>query len=477
LIKRLTEHLFASCFCRHADTAAGGGGLPKGGGEAAEEERPAKRTSQAAAEGEPPAKRANQAAAGEEPLARLATQAAAGGEPAAGEEPPAKQAKSGAAAAGGEPAAGEEPPAKQAKSGAAAAGRGAKRAAAEGGRPRKLAKPAAAAAADAESDDEGEMCCKCKSARDSGNMLLCGPEGHCPCAYHIYCLDPPLESLPEGDWFCPECTSRQAAAAEFVKVGNIVLLRLDPSTLKRGWDICQVTKVDGKGGFAGVYLMPQVHGSGSDGQQAADWPEGWEEGDLVEMMAGKKPWEFRFNKLEAGVAACWGSKLEQQGGCKKWRMASSDAAGLKGAIASLAASAAVAPEGSLAAAAGGPVGALAAAPPAAAPAAAAAEPAAAPAAAAGAQVADALEVRAGDRILLCKSVLYKKQDGGKQRNYLLFEGVLETVTDTTLIVNKASVEQLQAPKEYELPDVLAVDRASFQPALSRKGRFAQFRTC
>ena len=262
---------------------------------------------------------------GRPPQAKHAAAAAAGGsaakranEPAAGGEPPAKQARHAAAAVGSaakrvnEPAAGEEPPAKQARH--------------------------AAAAADAESDDEGEVCCKCKPARDSGNMLLCGPAEHtCSFACHIGCMDPPLESLPTGDWFCPECTSRQAAAAEFVKVGNIVLLRLDPSTLKRGWDICGVTGVDGKGGFSGVYLMPQVHGSGSCGQQAADWPEGWEEGDLVEMMAGKKPWKFMFNKLEAGVAACWGSKLEQHGGGKKWRMASSDAAGLKGAIANLAA--------------------------------------------------------------------------------------------------------------------------------------------
>lgn len=27
----------------------------------------------------------------------------------------------------------------------------------------------------------------------------------CEEAYHLDCLDPPLEMIPEGDWFCPEC--------------------------------------------------------------------------------------------------------------------------------------------------------------------------------------------------------------------------------------------------------------------------------
>jgi histone demethylase JARID1 len=23
--------------------------------------------------------------------------------------------------------------------------------------------------------------------------------------YHTYCLAPPLDAIPEGDWFCPDC--------------------------------------------------------------------------------------------------------------------------------------------------------------------------------------------------------------------------------------------------------------------------------
>ena len=34
-----------------------------------------------------------------------------------------------------------------------------------------------------------------------------------PGAYHIYCLDPPLACVPEGDWFCARCSLARSAAA------------------------------------------------------------------------------------------------------------------------------------------------------------------------------------------------------------------------------------------------------------------------
>lgn len=33
-------------------------------------------------------------------------------------------------------------------------------------------------------------------------MLLC--DG-CDCGFHIFCLDPPLTSIPKGQWFCHVC--------------------------------------------------------------------------------------------------------------------------------------------------------------------------------------------------------------------------------------------------------------------------------
>ncbi|EEB08480.1 Lid2 complex subunit [Schizosaccharomyces japonicus yFS275] len=48
----------------------------------------------------------------------------------------------------------------------------------------------------------GEQCENCRLEERPEEMLLC--DG-CEAAYHIYCLDPPLSSIPEDDWYCPIC--------------------------------------------------------------------------------------------------------------------------------------------------------------------------------------------------------------------------------------------------------------------------------
>lgn len=42
-------------------------------------------------------------------------------------------------------------------------------------------------------------------------MLLC--DG-CDKGYHTYCVDPPIEEVPEGDWFCPECVKNNKDKGE-----------------------------------------------------------------------------------------------------------------------------------------------------------------------------------------------------------------------------------------------------------------------
>ncbi len=51
-----------------------------------------------------------------------------------------------------------------------------------------------------EDDDHQEFCRICK---DGGELLCCDS---CPFAYHIFCLDPPLEELPSESWTCPRCS-------------------------------------------------------------------------------------------------------------------------------------------------------------------------------------------------------------------------------------------------------------------------------
>ncbi|EEC03859.1 E3 ubiquitin ligase Np95, putative [Ixodes scapularis] len=46
-------------------------------------------------------------------------------------------------------------------------------------------------------------CCRCGGKEDPSRQLLCD---ECDRAFHLGCLDPPLEELPQEDtWFCPKC--------------------------------------------------------------------------------------------------------------------------------------------------------------------------------------------------------------------------------------------------------------------------------
>ena len=49
-----------------------------------------------------------------------------------------------------------------------------------------------------------EGCKVCGRDADHANLLLCES---CNDEYHIYCLTTPLDSVPEGDFFCGKCFS------------------------------------------------------------------------------------------------------------------------------------------------------------------------------------------------------------------------------------------------------------------------------
>lgn len=46
------------------------------------------------------------------------------------------------------------------------------------------------------------QCQLCGNAENDEHMLLCDS---CDRGYHMFCLNPPLEAIPEGDWNCPQC--------------------------------------------------------------------------------------------------------------------------------------------------------------------------------------------------------------------------------------------------------------------------------
>eukprot|EP00232_Nephroselmis_pyriformis_P027122 CAMPEP_0182870104 /NCGR_PEP_ID=MMETSP0034_2-20130328/10324_1 /TAXON_ID=156128 /ORGANISM="Nephroselmis pyriformis, Strain CCMP717" /LENGTH=612 /DNA_ID=CAMNT_0025002593 /DNA_START=99 /DNA_END=1934 /DNA_ORIENTATION=+ len=54
-----------------------------------------------------------------------------------------------------------------------------------------------------------QICEVCKGAAHEDKMILCD---RCDCGYHMYCLSPPLEKVPDGDWFCARCIQEERDA-------------------------------------------------------------------------------------------------------------------------------------------------------------------------------------------------------------------------------------------------------------------------
>merc|ERR1712014_122456 len=54
----------------------------------------------------------------------------------------------------------------------------------------------------AEVDEEDEHMEFCRVCKEGGELLCCDS---CPNAYHLRCLEPPLEEVPDGPWTCPRC--------------------------------------------------------------------------------------------------------------------------------------------------------------------------------------------------------------------------------------------------------------------------------
>lgn len=78
---------------------------------------------------------------------------------------------------------------------------------------------------DLEKDDDLAWCLVCRSSEREEVMLLCD---RCDASIHTYCLRPPLEHVPEGDWFCPQCATREEEEEEEeedIRLGNRLIHR------------------------------------------------------------------------------------------------------------------------------------------------------------------------------------------------------------------------------------------------------------
>eukprot|EP00963_Diacronema_lutheri_P008823 scaffold776_cov347-Pavlova_lutheri.AAC.21 len=55
--------------------------------------------------------------------------------------------------------------------------------------------------------EEGDVCQICgKHEQDEEVLLECD---RCSRGFHLHCLDPPLHSVPEDEWFCPTCSNNE----------------------------------------------------------------------------------------------------------------------------------------------------------------------------------------------------------------------------------------------------------------------------
>lgn len=78
-------------------------------------------------------------------------------------------------------------------------------------------------------DNSNDIACQVCGSRDRAEvMLMCGDESGsvgCGTGTHIDCCDPPLEDVPEDDWFCHKCSEsrRSTNSGQKQKKGTSLL--------------------------------------------------------------------------------------------------------------------------------------------------------------------------------------------------------------------------------------------------------------
>ena len=55
-----------------------------------------------------------------------------------------------------------------------------------------------------------DSCADCGRADNEDKILLCDL---CDKGWHMFCLRPPLKSIPKGEWYCPDCAARKKKQA------------------------------------------------------------------------------------------------------------------------------------------------------------------------------------------------------------------------------------------------------------------------
>ncbi|XP_068645556.1 lysine-specific demethylase JMJ17 isoform X2 [Aristolochia californica] len=83
-------------------------------------------------------------------------------------------------------------------------------------------------------EEYDQICEQCKSGLHGEVMLLCD---RCDKGWHLYCLSPPLEKVPSGNWYCLECVNSNKDSFGFIPGKHFTLeaFRRLADRAKRKW--------------------------------------------------------------------------------------------------------------------------------------------------------------------------------------------------------------------------------------------------
>ncbi|CAI7783834.1 unnamed protein product [Closterium sp. NIES-53] len=78
---------------------------------------------------------------------------------------------------------------------------------------------------DSDSEDAAAdaVCERCRGGGHEDQMLLCD---RCDRGWHLFCLSPPLSTVPPGTWFCQDCVARPHDTFGFTSGGSISIAAL-----------------------------------------------------------------------------------------------------------------------------------------------------------------------------------------------------------------------------------------------------------
>ena len=105
-------------------------------------------------------------------------------------------------------------------------------------------------------DNIFELLCElCGGGHHENQIILCD---RCDRGCHLFCLMPPLDAVPEGEWVCPLCRAADAASSAF-KEGQEYTL----ADFERVANTFKVNTFGSEAAARKVWGHAQVHGLSS----------------------------------------------------------------------------------------------------------------------------------------------------------------------------------------------------------------------